>query len=221
MSIVSRNTFGPNDTITITFSPGSELASTDPSNILLDNILVTSYQTDIQNLNTIVLSSFTFISTNYAPLYGTLTINKIVQAVSTKPRVNNVIELRRNGYLYGRDTFGYAVNGASMSSMEVVLGNNYANSDTNCTWKLVLSKGVVQGDRIYMNIPSAISVSTCQPQCVGCSCNIALPTIYTPYTQLSISIPSISTPLLSLNIITNHRNPISPISNITSCTTDA
>lgn len=122
--------------------------------------------------------------------------------------------------MYGKDTFNYAVNSANITSMDVTLGNNYANSVTNCTWKVVLSKGVVQGDKLYMNIPSAISVSTCQPQCIGCSCNIALPTLYTPYTQLSITIPTTTSPLITLSVITNHRNPISPIDFITACTTD-
>lgn len=73
-------------------------------------------------------------------------------ATSTKPRVGNVVEIARNGFLFGYDLFGYAVV-AGVLAVDVALGNNYANSLTNATWKLILNKGVVGSDRITVQIP--------------------------------------------------------------------
>lgn len=73
-------------------------------------------------------------------------------ANSTKPRIDNIVEIARNGYLFAYDRFAYAVV-AGLLAVNVTLANNYANSLTNATWKLILNKGVVGGDQITMQIP--------------------------------------------------------------------
>ncbi len=133
---------------------------------------------------------------------------KIVQASSTKPRTGNVIQLARNGYLYNVGTFSYKVNQATLDNFTVSLNNNYANSITTGLWVLTFSKGVTTGDLIYMNIPQSITVNNCQPQCLGCSCNFALPTPSTPFTQITITLGNLTSPLFQLTISTGHRNPI-------------
>lgn len=95
-----------------------------------------------------------------------------------------------------------------MDNFTIGLDNNYANSITNGLWVLSFSKGVRNGDFIYVNVPQSISINMCQPQCLGCSCTLVLPTPATPFTQLSISLASLATPLYSITIATNHRNPI-------------
>lgn len=197
ISILSRNIFGPNDTVTINFVSGSELGSTSSSNIILSSPLVSSYVTNVQGLNTIVFSSFIFYSTNYAPLDASITFNKIVQATSTKPRPNNTIELRRNGFLYNSDTFQYQVVEGVILNFTVTLDNNYANSNTSGVWDVTFSNEVRKLDKIYMNLPYAISVITCQPQCAGCSCSITMPTVNTPYTQLLINLDNLVDSLLT------------------------
>ena len=91
MTIISRNLFGPNDTLTLKLTTDSPITSTDPSNVVLSSPLISGYQVNIQDFYTIVISSFTFVSSNYAPLNAYITIDKIVPATSTKPRVNNLV----------------------------------------------------------------------------------------------------------------------------------
>lgn len=173
------------------------MGSTNSSNIILNSPLVSNYTKNIQGLNTIVFSSFIFNSTNYAPLSANITFNKIVQATSTKSRSNNTIELRRNGFLYNSDTFQYQVVEGVILNFTVTLDNNYANSNTPGVWVVTFSNGVRKLDKIYMNFPEAISVTTCQPQCAGCSCSITMPTVNTPYTQLLINLDNLVDSLLT------------------------
>jgi hypothetical protein len=70
----------------------SALTSTDPANVVISSGgLIASYQINIQDFYTVVISSFTFLTVNYANLDIVMTIDKIVQASSTKPRSNNTI----------------------------------------------------------------------------------------------------------------------------------
>lgn len=199
------------------------MTSTDPANVVLSSPLIFGYQVNIQDFYTVVISSFAFVSTNYAPLNAYITINKIVSASSTKPRTNNVIELRRNGYLFNTGYFQYQVVEGIISNITVTLDNNYANSQATCTWQVTFSTGVSQTNMVFLNIHQSISISTCQPQCQGCSCSITLPTSVNPFTSLLISIPSSQlNPLYTLVISASVRNPIqSPPVPISICSTDS
>ncbi len=113
---------------------------------------MSSYQKDVQDLNTLVLSSFSFYSTNYARLDGTLTLNRLVQASSAKPRSNNTIQLKRNGYIYNVGTFEYAVMVAVIANIQITIDNNYANSNTSGSIKITLRNRIGRGNRVYIRV---------------------------------------------------------------------
>ena len=149
MSLITRDVFGPNDTITVILS--SPLTSNN--NINFVSSLVTSYISELPTQDTVRFSSFNLVTTNYNKLIATISITGITPQISTKPVVNNTIIVMRNGFEYNRQNFEFAVSSVAVSDFLLQLSNDFANSNSTCQLRVLFSTSMQSGSLLFIRIP--------------------------------------------------------------------
>lgn len=193
--------------------------------ISIDNPLVSTFSYQVSLNYKVTISNFVLVTSIPTQFSGTITINNIAAQLSEKPVAGNTISFYRNGYLYDQSSFSFQVVAATITSINLSLANNNANTATNLTISIGLSVGVISTDNLYVQIDQAISVNTCSVlSCTDCICTI-IPSnpsqgIFYSKAKISSFNGTVTNPVTDIIILFGIKNPISSNYTIFLTTTD-